>query len=148
MKKILSIIFTICIVACLSSCNTMRTYNKMRTTSFTPDLVRMNIDYSDMQYLGQTTLSVQTKTYLGIFKQIDFVNGIKYDFRKVTIVNLEGATEISLHKDLKKAAYKALEEFPDADYFIPVSSKKVVDRMFLGHRTKYTIVVKAYKFNK
>ena len=148
MKKILLILFAICITGCFYSCNTMRTYNEMRTTSLTPDVVRVNVDLSDVQLLGQTTLTVQTRTYLGIFKHTDFVNGIRYDYRTVTDVKLQGMTDIKLPREMRKAAYKALEEFPEADYFVPVSSKKTVDRMFLGHRTTRTVVVKAYKYNK
>lgn len=148
MKRLLSIFFTICIIACFSSCNVERTYNQLRTTSFTPDYVRMDMNLSDMQLLGQTTLTVQTRTYLGIFKHTDYVNGIRYDYRKVSLVDLNGSTDVRLNKDLKKAAYKALEEFPEADYFVPVTSKKEVDRMFLGHKTTYTTVIKAYKFVK
>lgn len=148
MKKILLILFAICIMGCFNSCNTMRTYNEMRTTSFTPDLVRMNVNLSDVQLLGQTTLTVQTRTYLGMFKHTDYVNGVRYDYRTVTKVSLHGMTDIKLPREMQKAAYKALEEFPEADYFVPVSAKKEVDWMFLGHRTTHTVVVKAYKYNK
>ena len=148
MKKILYILFAMCIVGCFTSCNTMRTYNEMRTTSFTPDLVRMNVDLSDVQLLGQTTLTVQTRTYLGFIKHTDYVNGIRYDYRKVTKVSLHGTSDINLPSEMQKAAYKVLEEFPEADYFVPVSSKKEVERMFLGHRTTRTVVIKAYKYNK
>jgi len=146
MKKLLSIFFTICVVVCFYSCNTTRVYNEVRTTSFTPNVVRMNISLSDMQLLGQTTLTVQTRTYFGIFKHTDFVNGEQYNYRTVSKVYLNGLTDIRLPNNLKKAAYKALEEFPEADYFVPVSSKKEVERMVFGHRTTYTTVIKAYKF--
>jgi len=148
MKKIVTIIFSICVVFCLNSCNTTQTFTKMRTTSLTPDFVRMELSMNDLQYLGQSTLTVQTRTYFGIIKITDYVNGISYDYRKVSSVDLNGSTDVKLPCELKKAAYKALEEYPDADYFVPVSIKKEVERMFLGNHTTQTVVLKAYKFNK
>lgn len=148
MKKIATILYSICVVLCLSSCNTTHTYTHMRTTHFTPDVVRMELTMSDLQYLGQTTLTVKTRTYFGFIKITDSVNGEQYNYRTVSHVDLQGMTDINIPIELKKAAYKALEEFPEADYFIPVSTKREVERMFMGNHTTHTVVLKAYKLNK
>lgn len=145
MKRILTIIIAAVSVLLMVSCSSTRQYSNMRTTSLTPDYVRLNMDLNDMQFLGQTTLTVETRTYFGIFKCTDYVNGIKYDYRKVSKVTLAGKSDIKLSGDMKKAAYKVLEEYPDADYYVPIYEKQDKDQMFLGNHKVKTLVIRAYK---
>ncbi len=145
MKKTLTIIIAAALVMLMASCNLTRQYSSMRTTSLTPDYVKLNMDLSDMQYLGQSTLTVETRTYLGFIKRIDYVNGEKYDYRQVSLMSLAGKSDIKLSADMKKAAYKVVADYPDADYYVPVYEKQDVDRMFLGNHKVKTMVIRAYK---
>lgn len=146
MKRNLLLFLTIILVAFLSSCSGLYSYKKAQSASLMPDQVRLNLEMNDMELLGETTISMQTRTYLGIFKQIDFINGEVYNFRKVTHVQLNGDQQIKMPKDMEKAAYKVLQAYPNADYYVPVSSHEEVNRMFLGNSKTKTMVIKAYKF--
>jgi hypothetical protein len=127
------------------SCSGMYHYNKVNTISLTPDHVRLNMDMDNLELLGSTTISVTSRTYFGIFKTIDSVNNVKYNFREVKKVYLDKKNSISLSKDLQKAAYKVIEEYPDADFYVPVYSQKQLCRMFLGRQQTKTAVIKAFK---
>ena len=43
------------------------------------------------------------------------------------------------------ALYKVVEEFPGADYYVPVMKKTEIERMFMGKYVKETVTLKAYK---
>ena len=43
------------------------------------------------------------------------------------------------------ALYKVVEEYPEADYYVPVIKQTEVERMFLGKFTKESVTLKAYK---
>jgi hypothetical protein len=103
------------------------------------------MDMENIELLGQTTISLTSRTYFGIFKTIDSVNNVKYDFREVKKVDLAGRNSISLPRDLQKAAYKVIEEYPNADFYVPVYTQKQVRRLFFGKQQTRTAVVKAFK---
>jgi hypothetical protein len=129
----------------LSSCSGLYHYQKVGTTSFSPDHVRLNMNLDDMELLGSTTVSVTSRTYLGIFKTIDTINDVKYNFREVKKVKLAGRKSIALSGDLRKAAYKVVEEYPDADFYVPVYSQRQIRRLFLGKKQTVSAVIKAFK---
>ena len=54
-------------------------------------------------------------------------------------------TNIKLNVNVKMALYKVVEEYPDADYYVPVIKKTEVERMFLGRYVKESVTIKAYK---
>ncbi|MDR1181027.1 MAG: hypothetical protein LBL13_03505 [Bacteroidales bacterium] len=145
MKKNIVKLLSLVALLFLSSCNGLYHYNKVNTTSLSPDHVRLNMDMENIELLGQTTISLTSRTYFGIFKTIDSVNNVKYDFREVKKVDLAGRNSISLPRDLQKAAYKVIEEYPNADFYVPVYTQKQVRRLFFGKQQTRTAVVKAFK---
>lgn len=129
----------------LTSCRGVYQYNNVRTMDMSPTEVRLDLQLDDFELLGETSITVDTRTYLGIFRKIDSINGEEYNFREVRKVKLVGWNHIDLSPTLKKAAYKIVEEYPDADYYVPVYKKREIERLFLGRYQKETAVIKAYK---
>ena len=127
------------------SCSSMRTIEKAPAGSMTPE-VRLNISLNDIEYLGESTISVSTRTYFGSFKHIDKVNGEVFDRHNNTTTSLLGNLDINLHGDIALAAGKVIKDYPEADYFVPVSYKDEVVNLFLGTLSTKTIVIKAYKY--
>jgi hypothetical protein len=145
MKKNILKLLSLITLLFLSSCSGLYHYNKVNTTSLKPDHVRLNMNMENMELLGSATITVTSRTYFGMFKTIDSVNNDKYNFREVKKVYLDKGNSISLSKDLRKAAYKVIEEYPDADFYVPVYVQKQVRRMFLGKQQTKTAVIKAFK---
>ncbi|MDR1878357.1 MAG: hypothetical protein LBQ64_02200 [Bacteroidales bacterium] len=141
-----SLAFTAILLLC--SCSGIYHYNKVNTTSFSPDHVRLNMDLNDFELLGSDTISVISRTYLGIFKTTDTVNNVLYNFREVKFVNLDGKNGIYLPRELRKAVYKVIEKYPDADFYIPVYSQKQINRLFLGKKQTTTALIKAFKLKQ
>ena len=79
---------------------------------------------------------------------MDRVNDVDYNFRDVKIVEFEGKTNINLCGDIKKALYKVTEEYPNADYYVPVMKKTEIEKMFLGKYIKESVVIKVYSLKK
>lgn len=146
MKKIL-LIASVLMMAFMTSCGSLKTYQKAPAASMMPE-VRMNVSLEEVEFLGETTITVNSRSYFGIFNRVDKVNGITFDRRRNTAVNLYGDLNMNIPGDLRFAAEKVLTEFPDADFFAPGVYKEVVNKMFLGKITTQTMVVKAYKYNK
>lgn len=76
MKKIL-LITSVILMAVLSSCGSLNTVEKAPATSMMPE-VRMNVDINDIEFLGETTITANSRTYFGFFHRIDKVNGITF----------------------------------------------------------------------
>ena len=77
MKKVLLFLLPMFMMAFVS-CSSMRTLEKAPAGSMTPE-VRLNISLDDIEYLGESTISVSTRSYFGCIKQIDMVNGEVFD---------------------------------------------------------------------
>ena len=41
--------------------------------------------------------------------------------------------------------YKVVDEYPQADYYVPTVKKTEVERMFMGKFVKESVVIKAYQ---
>jgi hypothetical protein len=143
MKHVL--LFVVAAVS-LSACSNYYTYTERRSTSLTPDDVRLNINLSDFEYMGKTEISVRSRQYLGFINRIDSVNNRPFNYRDVRIVELTGPRDIKLTPDMQKAAYKVLDEFPDATYYVVSSNYMKVHRLFLGKWAMHTMEVQAYKY--
>ena len=111
----------------------------------TPE-VRLNISLDDIEYLGESTISVSSRTYFGCIKHIDMVNGEVFDRHNNTSTSLLGNLDIKLQGDIALAAGKVIQDYPEADYFVPVSYKDEVAHLFLGKLSTKTMVIKAYKY--
>jgi len=143
--KKFSLLFSLfLVVILLNGCGTLTRTKTMN--AFAPNKVEMILLLGDMQYLGETEISVSYRTYLGgIFSSIDKINGEDYVSSNVKITKLDN----SLFGDsrLEKATYKVVDEYPAADYYQVVYKRKVVERLFLGTEVVYTARIKAYSFN-
>lgn len=144
MKKVLLFLLPMFMMAFVS-CSSMRTLEKAPAGSMTPE-VRLNISLDDIEYLGESTINVSTRTYFGCIKQIDMVNGEVFDRHNNTTTSLMGNLDIKLHGDIALAAGKVIQDYPEADYFVPVSYKDEVTNLFLGKLSTKTMVIKAYKY--
>lgn len=118
-----------------------------KNKSYTFDQVRLEMGMNDLEYLGEADISVEYTSYLGLFKSIEKVNGEVYNptHKKQLSVN-KGF--IFRNKKLDIAAYKLVEQYPQADYFQLVFETKDVDKLFLGSVNKEYARVKAYKLKK
>ena len=146
MKKLL-LIASVFMMAFMTSCGSIKGYQKAPAVSMTPE-VRMNVNLDDVEFLGETTITVDCRTYFGIFHRIDKVNNVTFDRRRNTAVNLYGNIDMNIPDDLKYAAEKVLNDFPEADFFSPGVYKEEVNSMFLGRIRTKTMVIKAYKYKE
>lgn len=143
MKYLLSLVIAGVI---LSSCSNYYTWSERRTVSLTPNDVRLNINLSDFEYLGKTEISVRSREYLGFIHRIDSINNRPYNYRDLRLVQLSGPRDIRLSSDMQKAAYKVLDDFPDATYYIISNNYLKVHRLFLGKWALHTMEIQAYKY--
>ena len=117
-----------------------------RYKSYAPSTTQLNIQMDDLQYLGETSISVEYRNYLGFISKIDKVNGelsTGDEVQTFPIFNNSGFAD-ALLPNLTKASYKILEEYPDADYFIVTYQKEEKHQLFLGSNVTSTAKVKAY----
>lgn len=128
-------VLSIGLMLCLSSCSVVR------QSTYSPRAVEHNLCMADFEYLGETEISVEYRTYLGVFRSIDVINGEKYDGKKTVYTKLPGCTSLVLNR----AAYKVWEEYPDADYLVVSRSQRGTERLLLGGEVKTSAKVKAYK---
>lgn len=128
-------------VLCMASCGTIQ-----RNTPFSvrDTRIRLEMTMDDLNYLGTSEISVEYDTYLGFITKIQKVNGEPYNpfnTRKLTIptynLSLKG-------KGLDLAAYKVLEDYPEATYFQVIFKRSEKERLFLGSTRKTTAKVRAY----
>lgn len=133
------------LVLLLASCGGMYNYSTVKSTSFSPDFVRLDLKVQDFEYLGETTISADYRFYLGIFRNIDSINGKPYLQRNVEEVTLAGIRDIPMSVIMKRAAYKVLDEYPGADFYVAANKRKEIQQMFMGQIVKETITIKAYK---
>lgn len=146
MKRILlTLTLVTFIVLSFSSCSGVRQVSGVQSTSFTPDYVRVNSDIDDYELLGESVVTLEYRKYFSLFKTIDKINGEDYNFREIKIVDLENNTNIRLCGDIKKALYKVVDDYPQADYYVPVVKKTEVERMFMGEFVKESVLIKAYR---
>lgn len=121
-----------------------------RRGSYVPVTSQLNLQMSDLEYLGETEISVEYRTYIGFIRVVDKVNGVKYDIAKKQFapMNAGASDSPSIYSTLKKASYKVLDEFPDANYFIVVRTQRNITRLFLGSEKIDKAIVKAYSLKK
>lgn len=137
MKKI-CIILSLALITLLSSCGTTQ-----KTSVYKPDHSRRNIDLKELQYLGECEISVSYSVYFGFIHANTKVNGEDYNSLDKKKVNW-GIFGGRFLGPIRKAAYKAVETFPDAVYFMPVRKTTTTDHLIFGHLTTTTATVRAY----
>ena len=124
----------------LSSCGTTR-----HSTVFRPDNVQLNVAMNDLQYLGECKISVSYDTYLGIFTKINEVNGEPHNSLERNFADIQPFGGILSNKYMELAAFKVLDQYPNASYFIPVCQTKTTTKLLLGKETTITATIRAYQ---
>lgn len=140
MKHIRYILILAC-AAILQSCGTY-TADK----AYNPDVRHLKIRMSDMVCVGETTVEVTYRTYLGFIKVIDTVNGQEYDSTNKHSTVLAGTKGHLRCSSLRKALHKVLEEHPDAEYFQVAGVSKEKQKLFLSTSSKVKATIRVYKF--
>lgn len=145
MEKYKKILFFGLIGLLLTACGTKQNLMKVNTASLMPQVVRLELNMSDYEVLGETPVSVEYRRYFGFITALDSVNHQEYDRRNVNIVRLRGHKDFILGRFLNKATYKVVEAYPQADFFVPVYTSEKVQKMFMGRQVTRKAVLRAYK---
>lgn len=149
MKNLLKIVICVAITVIFSACSIgQHTYNAAKTTDLSPDIVRLNLSLSDFEFLGEVKINVEYRTYLKGIMVYESINGEVYNRRLSRHVSFEGKSPVSLSLPLRKATYKVIETYPDADYYVPVFTNGISENLFLGSRIKEEAVFKVYRLKK
>ena len=140
MKLLKYIICAFAITLGLASCSVTR------YKAYAPNNTQLSLQMDDLEYLGESTISVEYRTYLGVIRVIDKINGVNYDgaeIKNFSIVNNCGMSS-NLLPALRRANFKLAEEYPAADYFIVTNQKRESQQLFIGSNIKTTAKIKAY----
>ncbi|MBO7248406.1 MAG: hypothetical protein J6V02_08690 [Bacteroidaceae bacterium] len=139
--KLNKLLYTLIFVLSLTSCGSIITNN-----GFSLGRMSLELNMNDLEYLGETEISSEYNTILGLFTMIEKVNGEIYNPEyPVKKLNLQYQNIALTGAGMDLAAYKLVELFPDATYYKVVYESTIKDRMFLGSLTKKVIKVRAYK---
>lgn len=147
MKKYINITLLLALLVSLSSCASVSISRRSDTISFKPTEVRLDIDMDDFELLGDVEVSIDYRTYLGVFTSIDMVNNELYDQRNKQNISVSNLS-LAYKGRLSKAMYKVFETYPETDYIMPVYVKNQTHNMFLGSSVNKVAKFKAYKFKK
>lgn len=144
MKSIRKIIYVIILTCILSSCAGLYQSTRIGTTSLSPDFVRLDLNMDNIELLGEAEISYSSRHYLGIINILDVVNDSIAKVRNIESVDFVGKKDMYVNPYMKRAAVKVVEEYPDGDYYIPIYSRRTVDRMFMGRKVSETMIIKVY----
>lgn len=118
-----------------------------KSSSYSFDSVRLEMNMDDLTYLGEADISVEYTSYLwGLFSDIESVNGNLYDSAHQKKLYIPNGNALFRDEKLSHAAYKLIEQFPAAVYYQVVFETSAEEKLFLGKLCKKTAKVKAYKF--
>ena len=128
-------------VLCMASCGTVQ-----RNTPFSirDTRLRLEMTMDDLNYLGDSEISVEYDTYLGVFSKLQKVNGEAYNPLQTRRLNIPTQNMSLKGKGLDLAAAKLLEDYPEATYFQVIFKSTETERLFLGSVKKTTAKVRAY----
>lgn len=143
MKQIIRLLFFSLVAVAFSGCGTLT-----KSSASAPSTLQLNLSMSDLEYLGESNIEASYRTYLGFIRVLDKVNGADYDRTnpKITLLSNSNTNKGFLNGVISKAAYKVLEDYPEAEYFQPVFKTKIKDRLFLGTNSTIKAVIKVYKY--
>lgn len=143
MKSRIVISILLGILVC-TSCSTVS------QSGYRPDVSQLNISLNDLDYLGETEISVDFETYLGIFSTIKSINGADYDPARTTRgeMLMSSRSHGRLLPMLNRAAYAIFEQYPQAEYFIVTRQYSEQNILFLGRETRNTAKVSVYRFKR
>ena len=144
--KNLKYLFMVGVAAMLfTSCGTTTS-----TRSFSPQITQLIYSNDDLEFLGETEVSVNYSTWLfGAFYQIHTVNGVEYDSSNKKITQLSNGIYLPvIGSKLAKATYKVIDQFPEARYFQVVRQTSECEKLFLGNEYTKKALIRAYKIRK
>jgi hypothetical protein len=119
------------------------------TRSFSPQITQLIYQNKDMEFLGETEVSVNYSTWLSLFYQIHTVNGVEYDSSNKKITQLNNGIALPMvGSKLEKAYYKVIEKFPTARYFQIVRTTTEKEKLFLGREYTQKALIRAYKIRE
>ena len=143
-KSLTRLMAIVLIASVCISCATVSRHNTFKTSTTTNQ-----IKMADLEFLGETEVSVVYRTLFGVFRHIDTVNGQEYDPSDKSYTGLGTSfIDAAYYGPLRKAYGKVLADYPDASYFQVVRVSKKSDRLFLGTDSEVKGVVRAYRFRK
>jgi hypothetical protein len=135
MKKFGIWLLTIGVLSVMMSSCTIR----QKAVPITPVNAQINIDYDDLEYLGDITGSSSQSYVLGIIPY----GGRKYHRGTLSLLGL--GVGIPGNRGYNNALYDALMQKPNADFVLPVSFETITHQQFLGRRVELSIRCKAYR---
>lgn len=140
MKKVIyiALMAVLVLTSCVSQHNVNRAYSPLK-----PDYVRLDVTMADYEYLGDVTMEVVYKHY-GLWRKVLTINGENYDPRYYSKTQLDFTKRVKMSSLMKKACYKVVETYPQADYIVPATAKKEYEHMFAGRNIKETLTVKVF----
>ena len=143
--KNLKYLFMVGVAALLfTSCGTTT-----NTRSFSPQNTQLIYQNDDLEFLGETEVSVTYSTWLGVFYQIHTINGAEYDSSNKKITNLTNGVILPfMGSKLSKATHKVFEQFPAARYFQTVRVTSEKEKLFLGNEITQKALIRAYKIRE
>lgn len=144
MKRIKHIVCAVVLAMGLVSCSVTR------HSAFAPSITQLTIQMEDLEYLGESEITVEYRCYLGSLCVIDKINGEVYTKDTINSFPIQVTQGITgdLLPNLDRAAYKLTTEYPEADYFIITSQTSQRYQLFLGSQVEAKAKVKAYSFKK
>lgn len=117
--------------------------------SFSPQITQLIYQNKDMEFLGETEVSVNYSTWLGVFYQIHTVNGVEYDSSNKKITQLTNGINLPfVGSKLEKAYNKVIEKYPEARYFQIVRTTSEKEKLFLGNEYTQKALIRAYKIRE
>jgi hypothetical protein len=151
LKNTIRILSVFSLVLLLSSCG-VSTSKLMRTGTFMPNDVRLNMTIDDFQYLGDAEVTAEYSKYFGFITVFKLINGKEVARRNQSIISLEGNGSFSLplmvNNKLRRALFDVHIKYPTADFLVPVHIITEKQGMFLGSIVKQKVKVKAYKIKE
>ncbi|MBQ0056089.1 MAG: hypothetical protein KBT20_00395 [Bacteroidales bacterium] len=142
MKKI-SFLFCIVCALILTSCGSTK-----QARVFRPNNIQLNVGMGDLEYLGDCQISVSYDKYLGVFTKINKVNGEDYSSLEHSSADIQPFSGALSSGPIELAAFKVLEDYPTASYFMPVCQTTTTTKLFLGREITKTATIRVYSFKK
>jgi hypothetical protein len=135
----------------LSSCIGISTTKSLQNSPLNADF-RFQMQWSDLEYVGEVKATANWTQYLGVLKVSNYTSNIKYTFEGGKTFLGGGLLGNGKTDQLvKRALYDAIEKDPalqEADFIIPVQTKTESTRMFLGAKKVQTVKAKLYKLKE
>ena len=97
MKLIKSVICAVIAATCLSSCSITK------HSAFSPGTTQLTIQMSDLEYIGETEISVEYRKYLGIIDITDSINGEAYTTTAKQVTEVEEGVILDTYAMLRVA---------------------------------------------